>query len=62
MRREQIVLWRADNRLLSARHNTVCSQGLKRAYRDLLIETPKKKYLKHEVFIKTYEAWRYIFM
>ena len=62
MRRGQIVLWRAGNRLLSVRHNTIYSRGLKRAYRDLLLETPKKKYLKHEVFIKTYEAWRYIFM
>jgi hypothetical protein len=62
MRREQIVLWRAGNRLLSVRHNTICSWGLKHAYRDLLIETPKKKYLKNEAFIKTYAPQHYIFM
>ena len=62
MRREQIVFWRADNRLLSARQNTIYSRGLKHAYRDLLIETPKKKYLKNEVFIKTYAPQHYIFM
>jgi len=62
MRREQIVFWRADSNPLSARQNTICSWGLKRGYRDFLLETHKQKYLKHEVFIKTYEAWRYIFM